>query len=262
MARTGDRPTCHDGRTRLAGLRPGPQQSGPAVLPARPAAGGGDRARGPRPGKPARQRDRARRPARPVPAHRPPGHPVAGRQGPAGAPPRRRHPGGAQPGQAPAGAQQPLRRPGGGRPAPRHPGAAQRPPSRPPPRSPPRSASPRAARSCVLERLRLTHGEPMALPVQPPARRAARPGHAKPGGHRPLPADARRRDHPAQRPPVRRRPRRHRRGGASGSARRRAPPLLTMQRTTFDDTGRAVEFGSHIYRASRYAFDFQLLVRP
>ncbi|MFJ1549396.1 GntR family transcriptional regulator [Streptomyces sp. NPDC088246] len=37
--------------------------------------------------------------------------------------------------------------------------------------------------------------------------------------------------------------------------------LLTMERTTFDDTGRAVEFGSHIYRASRYSFDFQLLVR-
>ncbi|WP_042391782.1 GntR family transcriptional regulator [Streptacidiphilus carbonis] len=37
--------------------------------------------------------------------------------------------------------------------------------------------------------------------------------------------------------------------------------LLTMQRTTYDDTGRAVEYGSHIYRASRYAFDFQLLVR-
>lgn len=39
-------------------------------------------------------------------------------------------------------------------------------------------------------------------------------------------------------------------------------PLLTMRRTTFDDTGRAVEFGSHIYRASRYSFEFQLLVRP
>ncbi len=38
-------------------------------------------------------------------------------------------------------------------------------------------------------------------------------------------------------------------------------PLLTMQRTTFDDTGRAVEYGTHIYRASRYSFDFQLLVR-
>jgi DNA-binding GntR family transcriptional regulator len=39
-------------------------------------------------------------------------------------------------------------------------------------------------------------------------------------------------------------------------------PLLTMQRTTFDDTGRAVEFGDHIYRPSRYSFEFQLLVRP
>ncbi|MGW4231134.1 GntR family transcriptional regulator [Streptomyces sp. NBC_01102] len=39
-------------------------------------------------------------------------------------------------------------------------------------------------------------------------------------------------------------------------------PLLTMERTTFDDGGRAVEFGSHVYRASRYAFEFQLLVRP
>ncbi|MDH6630146.1 GntR family transcriptional regulator [Streptomyces sp. LBL] len=37
--------------------------------------------------------------------------------------------------------------------------------------------------------------------------------------------------------------------------------LLTMQRTTYDDTGRPVEYGTHIYRASRYAFDFQLLVR-
>ncbi|MFI9237865.1 GntR family transcriptional regulator [Streptomyces sp. NPDC053079] len=39
-------------------------------------------------------------------------------------------------------------------------------------------------------------------------------------------------------------------------------PLLTMERMTFDDTGRAVEFGSHLYRASRYSFDFQLLARP
>ncbi|MEV0977384.1 GntR family transcriptional regulator [Streptomyces sp. NPDC049915] len=37
--------------------------------------------------------------------------------------------------------------------------------------------------------------------------------------------------------------------------------LLTMQRTAYDDTGRAVEHGTHIYRASRYSFDFQLLVR-
>ncbi|WP_236239659.1 GntR family transcriptional regulator [Streptomyces sp. CC228A] len=38
-------------------------------------------------------------------------------------------------------------------------------------------------------------------------------------------------------------------------------PVLTMERTTYDDTGRPVEFGSHIYRASRYAFEFRLLVR-
>ncbi|MEU6402583.1 GntR family transcriptional regulator [Streptomyces sp. NPDC046985] len=39
-------------------------------------------------------------------------------------------------------------------------------------------------------------------------------------------------------------------------------PLLTMERTTFDDTGRAVECGAHTYRPSRYSFEFQLLVRP
>ncbi|MBC9712813.1 GntR family transcriptional regulator [Streptomyces sp. TRM66268-LWL] len=38
-------------------------------------------------------------------------------------------------------------------------------------------------------------------------------------------------------------------------------PVLTMARTTYDDMGRAVEYGSHIYRASRYSFEFQLLVR-
>ncbi|GAA3934601.1 myo-inositol degradation transcriptional regulator [Streptomyces gulbargensis] len=39
-------------------------------------------------------------------------------------------------------------------------------------------------------------------------------------------------------------------------------PLLTMERTTFDDTGRAVEHGSHLYRAGRYSFEFRLMVRP
>ncbi|HEY5837344.1 GntR family transcriptional regulator [Streptomyces sp.] len=37
--------------------------------------------------------------------------------------------------------------------------------------------------------------------------------------------------------------------------------LLTMERTTYDDRGRPVEFGSHVYRASRYTFEFRLLVR-
>ncbi|MFJ4282548.1 GntR family transcriptional regulator [Streptomyces massasporeus] len=43
---------------------------------------------------------------------------------------------------------------------------------------------------------------------------------------------------------------------------REGAALLTMQRTAYDDTGRAVEYGTHIYRASLYTFDFQLLVRP
>lgn len=34
--------------------------------------------------------------------------------------------------------------------------------------------------------------------------------------------------------------------------------LLTMERTAYDDTGTAVEFGQHIYRASRYMFDTTL----
>jgi DNA-binding GntR family transcriptional regulator len=33
----------------------------------------------------------------------------------------------------------------------------------------------------------------------------------------------------------------------------RGTALLTMERTTYDVTGRAIEFGQHVYRASRYA---------
>ena len=44
-------------------------------------------------------------------------------------------------------------------------------------------------------------------------------------------------------------------------AEKEGAPLLTMQRVTFDDTGRAVEYGTHTYRPSRYSFEFQLLVR-
>jgi DNA-binding GntR family transcriptional regulator len=36
---------------------------------------------------------------------------------------------------------------------------------------------------------------------------------------------------------------------------RRNAPLLTMQRIVYDDTGRAVEFASHYYRASLYSFE-------
>jgi DNA-binding GntR family transcriptional regulator len=38
-------------------------------------------------------------------------------------------------------------------------------------------------------------------------------------------------------------------------------PLLVMERTAFDDSGRVVEFGSHVYRASRYYFDTTLVDR-
>lgn len=38
--------------------------------------------------------------------------------------------------------------------------------------------------------------------------------------------------------------------------------LLTMTRLTFDDRGRAVEYGSHIYVAARYRFGLSLLRSP
>ncbi|MEU6737925.1 GntR family transcriptional regulator [Streptosporangium sandarakinum] len=42
---------------------------------------------------------------------------------------------------------------------------------------------------------------------------------------------------------------------------RRGCPLLTMVRTTYDDQGRAVEHGSHVYRASHYALEVTLVER-
>ncbi|MEU6102029.1 GntR family transcriptional regulator [Streptomyces flaveolus] len=43
---------------------------------------------------------------------------------------------------------------------------------------------------------------------------------------------------------------------------REGAAVLTMRRTAYDDTGRPVEYGTHLYRASLYSFDFQLLVGP
>ena len=37
--------------------------------------------------------------------------------------------------------------------------------------------------------------------------------------------------------------------------------LLTMERSTYDETGRIIEYGSHIYRASRYSFELSLHAR-
>jgi DNA-binding GntR family transcriptional regulator len=39
---------------------------------------------------------------------------------------------------------------------------------------------------------------------------------------------------------------------------KRGAPLLTMTRTAWDATGRAVEYGAHVYRASRYSFELTL----
>jgi DNA-binding GntR family transcriptional regulator len=57
--------------------------------------------------------------------------------------------------------------------------------------------------------------------------------------------------------------------GAKGATRTEArlldekvnAPLLTMARTAFDDSGSAVEYGTHCYRASRYYFDTTLVDR-
>ncbi|MQA86323.1 MAG: UTRA domain-containing protein [Streptosporangiales bacterium] len=41
----------------------------------------------------------------------------------------------------------------------------------------------------------------------------------------------------------------------------RGAPLLTITRTAYDDAGRAVEYGTHVYRASRYSFELTLVER-
>jgi DNA-binding GntR family transcriptional regulator len=55
------------------------------------------------------------------------------------------------------------------------------------------------------------------------------------------------------------------RGATTAEARlldeRRGAPLLTMTRTAYDDTGRPVEYGTHVYRASRYSFALTLVER-
>ncbi|MFO7253432.1 MAG: GntR family transcriptional regulator [Actinomycetes bacterium] len=42
---------------------------------------------------------------------------------------------------------------------------------------------------------------------------------------------------------------------------RRGAPLITMERTTYDDRGRAVEHGSHLCRASHYSLEVTLIER-
>jgi DNA-binding GntR family transcriptional regulator len=42
---------------------------------------------------------------------------------------------------------------------------------------------------------------------------------------------------------------------------RRGAPLLTLERTTYDDTGRPVELGRHVYRADSYTFESTVVGR-
>ncbi|MGH3437657.1 MAG: GntR family transcriptional regulator [Sciscionella sp.] len=42
---------------------------------------------------------------------------------------------------------------------------------------------------------------------------------------------------------------------------RRGSAVLTMQRTAYDDSGAAVEFAQHVYRADRYSFESTLVER-
>jgi DNA-binding GntR family transcriptional regulator len=43
--------------------------------------------------------------------------------------------------------------------------------------------------------------------------------------------------------------------------RRKGDPLLTMERTAYDDKGRAVEYGTHLYRPDLYAYETTLVDR-
>lgn len=46
---------------------------------------------------------------------------------------------------------------------------------------------------------------------------------------------------------------------ASALRERTGAALLTMTRTAYDDQGRAIEYGTHLYRASRYSFELTLV---
>jgi DNA-binding GntR family transcriptional regulator len=41
----------------------------------------------------------------------------------------------------------------------------------------------------------------------------------------------------------------------------RSTPMLTMTRTAFDATGRAIEYGNHAYLADRYSIEVTLVAR-
>ncbi|MFD5157223.1 GntR family transcriptional regulator [Streptomyces hawaiiensis] len=120
---------------------------------------------------------------------------------------------------------------------------------------------PEGSEVTVLDRLRRTHGRPVALlcnylPVSLPALDSARlesTGLYRVMRSAGITLHSARQTIGARAATAQEASRLDEREGAA---------LLTMRRTAYDDTGRPVEYGTHIYRASLYTFDFQLLVRP
>ncbi|MFG2883471.1 GntR family transcriptional regulator [Streptomyces sp. NPDC048297] len=113
----------------------------------------------------------------------------------------------------------------------------------------------------VLERLRGTHGRPVALlrnHLPTPLLQLGTARLESTGLYR-MPHSAGIAPHRA-----------HQSVGARGATAAEAAlldekegaALLTTRRTAYDRTGRPVEYGSHVHRASHHCFDFQLLVRP
>jgi len=111
-----------------------------------------------------------------------------------------------------------------------------------------------------IERLRSAGDQPLADHAQ---LAASRPRGLHRGGARTAgslrAAPTQRRTHP-DRHPADRRPGRLAAGGPPPE-RAQGAPLLTMERTAYDDSGRAVEFGSHAYRAETYSFEVTLVER-
>ena len=218
-----------------------PLEPGPAVLPGRRA----DRARHPRrparARRPDRQRGRPRRPARALPPDAAPGHPDARRQGHAGPQARGRHPGRQRPDPAHRRADQPLRRPHPQR-APAHDHRPRAWSSSPPTSGPQKLNLPAAHGSGGCDRLRTVKDEPLALMCNLVPERVTdlsrvdldhtglyehfraqainlRVAHQVIGARTVDAAEA------------------HLLGGRKGD------PVLTMERTSYDDKGRAVEHG-------------------
>ncbi|MFJ4961544.1 GntR family transcriptional regulator [Streptomyces sp. NPDC088729] len=122
-------------------------------------------------------------------------------------------------------------------------------------------AVPEGSEVHVVERLRYAHGEPMALLRNhlPPGLLDLATDDLEAGGLYAMMRASGITLHSARQSVGARAATAEEAGALDETA---GAPLLTMERTAYDDTGRSVEYGAHVYRASRYAFEFQLLVRP